>query len=145
MQIMKKGLMLIEVLVTLSIILSILMISSFANKSFKKYEEKIAIEYSANDIVNFINYGKSYSRRFRSSSYILLQGKNVLILANKSKIIDTLKLPEDISITQFNNNVLNIKNGGYVSDACTIRLKSKTGLKKEISIMVGTNYVHIKK
>ncbi|MBU5225322.1 pilus assembly FimT family protein [Clostridium senegalense] len=142
---MKKGLMLIEVLVTLSIILSILMISSFANKSFKKYEEKIAIEYSANDIVNFINYGKSYSRRFRSSSYILLQGKNVLILANKSKIIDTLKLPEDISITQFNNNVLNIKNGGYVSDACTIRLKSKTGLKKEISIMVGTNYVHIKK
>ncbi|GAA0125296.1 hypothetical protein UT300019_11980 [Clostridium sp. CTA-19] len=141
---MKKGLMLIEVLVTLSIILSILMISSFANRSFEKYEEKIALEYAANDIVNFINYGKSYSRRFKSTSYIFLQGQNVLILGNKSKIIETLKLPEHVSITQFNNNVLNIKNGGYVSDACTIRLKSKSGLKKEISIMVGTNYVHIK-
>lgn len=141
---MKKGFTIIETVISLSIMLAILTIAFLGRSSLKRYEEKLAIEHAASSIVGFINYGKSYSRSYKIPSYIILNGENNLMLVSNSKNIHEINMPHGINISKFNDKTINIKSKGYVSDACTIKIKSQSGFKKEISIMVGTNYVHVK-
>lgn len=141
----KKGIILTEMVVVITIITIILSVSLLGFRCIKKYEENIALDYISNAIVEFINYGKSYSRLNKKASRIIyFENENKFKLSNGIKTIKYLTIPTNIKVISMNQKSINIDFNGFSSSAFTLTLRNNSGKEKDITMVVGTNYVSIK-
>lgn len=141
----KKGIILTEMVVVITIITIILSISLLGFRGIKKYEENIALDYISNAIVEFINYGKSYSRLNKKASRIIyFENENKFKLSNGIKTIKYLTIPTNVKVISMNQKSINIDFNGFSSSAFTLTLRNNSGKEKDITMVVGTNYVSIK-
>ncbi|GAA0121341.1 MAG: hypothetical protein KID00_05015 [Clostridium argentinense] len=142
----KKGFLLIELVLVIGIISIILSIGIISFKFLRKYENQISIEHYSNEIVNFINYNKSYSRKNYNDVIIYIDRiRNEISSFHNTKLVCKLKLPENIKIAFFNQESIKINKFGYSSSAFTLEIKDDSGNINTITMLVGTNYVNIKR
>ncbi|WP_291562040.1 MULTISPECIES: hypothetical protein [unclassified Clostridium] len=143
---MKKGFLLIEFILVIGIISIILSIGMISFKFFKNYENQIAVEHYSNEVVSFINYSRSYSRKEYNDVIIYIdRERNEISSYCKTKLITKLKLPQNIRISYFNQDSIKINKFGYSGSAFTLELTDNSGDINTITMLVGTNYVSIKK
>lgn len=146
----KHGAILMEKVVELSIILIIVTISLLSYKALKIYKSKLDLEYSANELIDILNVARGYSRNNNCETRLELQydnNKNIqnIYFISNTKIIKDFKLKEGIKINEGSFKNIIIDKTGYITKSTTILLQDEKGKKKEISIMVGTSYVNLKK
>jgi type II secretory pathway pseudopilin PulG len=142
---MKKGFLLIEFILVIGIISIILSIGMVSFKFLNKYENQISVEHYSNEIVNFINYNKSYSRKNYHDVIIYVDRiRNEMSSFHNTKLVSKLKLPENIRISYFNRDSIKINKFGYSGSSFTLKLIDNSGDISEITMVVGTNYVSIK-
>lgn len=143
---MKKGFLLIELILVIGIISIILSIGMVSFKFLNKYENQISVEHYSNEIVNFINYNRSYSRKNYHDVIIYVDRiRNEISSFHNTKLVSKLKLPENIKISSFNNDSIKINKFGYSGSSFTLELIDNSGDISEITMSVGANYVSIKK
>lgn len=142
---MKKGFLLIELILVIGIISIILSIGMVSFKFLNKYENQISVEHYSNEIVNFINYNRSYSRKNYHDVIIYVDRiRNEISSFHNTKLVSKLKLPENIRISYFNRDSIKINKFGYSGSSFTLKLIDNSGDISEITMVVGTNYVSIK-
>lgn len=146
----KKGLTLIEVLITLMILSIIFNLTFYSLNSIRKTSECIKFDYYCDSIVNFMNMCKNYCKSNDTSGSIKFnKDKNeIQFCCNRKNIgrdlVRYIKLPQNI-IVRSQKKELNINRYGYMSTACTIVIKNLSNTnRKEITISVGTGYIQIK-
>ncbi|WP_291579651.1 hypothetical protein [Clostridium sp. UBA6640] len=143
---MKKGFLLIEFILVIGIISIILSIGMVSFKFLNKYENQISVEHYSNEVVNFINYNRSYSRKNYHDVIIYVDRiRNEISSFHNTKLVSKLKLPENIKISYFNRDSIKINKFGYSGSSFTLKLIDNSGDISEITMVVGTNYVSIKK
>lgn len=143
---MKKGFLLVEFILVIGIISVILSIGMVSFKFLNKYENQISVEHYSNEIVSFINYNKSYSRKNYHDVIIYADRiRNEISSFHNTKLVSKLKLPENIKIASFNKDSIKINKFGYSGSAFTLELIDNNGEISTITMLVGTNYVSIKK
>lgn len=142
----RKGFLLIELILVIGIISIILSIGMMSFRFLKNYENQIAVEHYSNEVVNFINYNKSYSRRGYHDVIIYVDRlRNEISSYHKTKLIAKMKLPQNIKVSYFNQDSIKINKFGYSGSSFTLELKDDSGDINTITMLVGTNYVNIKK
>ncbi|AZV56095.1 type II secretion system protein [Clostridium sp. AWRP] len=146
-KIKKRGFTVIELLLVLSIF-SILLSFSLVNLgTFSNLKNKIDVDLTNNNILDFINKSKTYCRDEKEEGgYIYFDTKNNEITFNvELGEIFKLKLPEGFVLNRVReDNRIKIDNMGITEDACSIKFKDRKGEMHCITMCVGTAYVDIK-
>jgi prepilin-type N-terminal cleavage/methylation domain-containing protein len=144
---MKKGVTLIELVIVLAIIsMTFIALPKFL-KIAKQYENEIKTKCTGNSIMIFINEARQYCKGNNFEGYI--QGdilENTLEFYNNSSRVSVYKPPEGIKITKFLTNSYNkirIDKNGSTSNAGTVTYRDMYGKPKEVTIRVGSEYVHV--
>lgn len=146
---MKKGITLIELIISLSIISIMTSIVFLSFSCYKDYKIHINKEYYSNVIIDFINNSREYCRekRVRGSIYIDFC-ENSFTFRVENKKIDEVNFPKDIDLTYAvfgnGNTKISINNEGEVTTAGTLEFVDGKGEKHKITISVVTSYVRIK-
>lgn len=145
----KKGLTLIELIITLSIFMIFITTSvSVYFSLYKRTKNALSANMCENYILHIINDSKRYCKERGRSGYIYFdENKNISFYCFGRKI-KSYTLPKGFKLEYVNTKNelqrVDIDNFGNTSDACTISFKNKKGKKYEMTIRVGTNYVQIK-
>lgn len=146
-KIKRRGFTVIELLLVLSIF-SILLSFSLVNLStFNNFKNKIDVDLTNNNILDFINKSKTYCRDKKGEGgYIYFDTRNNEITFNVGlDEIFKLKLPEGFVLNPVrDDNRIKIDNMGITEDACSIKFKDRKGEMHCITMCVGTAYVDIK-
>jgi prepilin-type N-terminal cleavage/methylation domain-containing protein len=141
---MKKGFTLIELLVTIGVISILLGITFPSVNGFNKLKAKIEMDYAVNSVVDFINGCKGYSRNNNESIIIRknTDGTELGLYLNRKRIRVVI-LPQGITVDSINSSdgSIDINNLGVIQDVCTIKLKNKMNVERNITIKLGTKYV----
>jgi prepilin-type N-terminal cleavage/methylation domain-containing protein len=171
MQKRDKGVTLIELIITLSLLSILLSFSLLSINSLKNYENNIDIDYCNNSILGLIDNSKLYCKKENSSGYIQFdlvsneitfycyskQGQK----AQQAQKIEKYILPRKFTIYNINSeyNRIRISINGMIidgtgidgmttnsvtTDSCTITFKDSRNSLHKITIRVGTNYVEVK-
>lgn len=143
-----RGITLIELVISLSIIFSIISICSInlikVNKSFMN---NVSVDFFNNYMLQIIGNSALYCKEHNRSGYLLFKedNKTIKFFCNNSKV-DEYKLPkgfEFVSPEVFQRKI-EIDNLGMVIKACTINYIDSKDNMNTITIRVGTRYVQIK-
>lgn len=148
--IIKRGYTLIELIVVLGM-LSIIMAIIYPNLML--YHNKRAdadLQCTVEEIIQFINAGKSYARSTKgiSNSNIMIKFSNEKIIMNKEiKTVKSIQVPNTIKKIVLSDgiNSLEINEFGEIRKAKSINIYDFRGNYETITIKVGTSYVSRKK
>ena len=157
-----KGVTLIELIITLSLLSILLSFSFISINSLKNYENNIDIDYCNNSILSLIDNAKLYCKKENSSGHIQLDlGRNEMTFYCDNKKIEEYILPKKFILYNINSEYKRIRiniNGmtidgtgldgmttnGVTTNACTITFRDRKNELHKITIRVGTNYVEVK-
>lgn len=168
-----KGVTLIELIITLSLLSILLSFSLISIDSLKNYENNIDIDYCNNSILELIDNAKLYCIKENSNGYIQFDLVSNEITfncySNKTNIFEKIEkyiLPRKFTIYYINSEYNRIRinmygtsiggmsiygtgvdgmtNNAATTDSCTIIFKDRRANIHKITIRVGTNYVQVK-
>jgi len=163
-----KGVTLIELIITLSLLSILLSFSLISITSLKNYENNIDVDYCNNSILQLINNSKLYCRKENSSGYIqfdLVSNEITFYCYSKQaqKVIkiEEYILPKKFIIyninSEYKRNRISITGmtidgtgidgmtaNGVTTSSCTITFRDRRENIHKITIRVGTNYVEVK-
>ena len=168
-----KGVTLIELIITLSLLSILLSFSLISIDSLKNYENNIDIDYCNNSILELIDNAKLYCKKENSNGYIqfdLLENEIMFnCYSNKTNEFEKIEkyiLPRKFTIYYINSEYNRIRINIYgtsadgmsiygtglngmtpsaaTTDSCTIKFRDRRGNLHTITIRVGTNYVQVK-
>ncbi|WP_125152240.1 hypothetical protein [Clostridium rectalis] len=142
----KNGYMLVEVILSLTIVFFISTIFMLNINGIKSLLNNIQNDFCSSSILNFINNSKEYCRYNQTNGAVVFVYKeNKLMFYSNRKKIYEYKLPQKFNIYYVNarNNEIRIDKTGFSSDACTICYKDGKGKEHKITMCVGTSHVQI--
>ncbi|OPJ63219.1 prepilin-type N-terminal cleavage/methylation domain-containing protein [Clostridium oryzae] len=150
----KKGYTLVELLIAMSIISIISMLFIGSIETYKKYNNKVLVDYCNSSIVMFINDAKQFSKAHNCTSYIMFSmSKQSIELKRKGvkpelELIKKFYLPKGFKFNSIklksSNRFIMVDHDGNTSDAGTISYEDMEKDIKKISICVGSFSVDIK-
>lgn len=149
-----KGYALLELILTMSIILSISAMVFVDFSKLSKITTEIEGKYYENAIVNLIIKSKNYCRSNEINGRVVFdqQGRNIwfqdLTDGAKPKNIYVVSLPKDYKMegVSFKNSMIHISANVAARDcAGTIPFRDKNDKLHIITMRVGSSYVDIKK
>lgn len=144
---MKKAYTLIEILIVLSLSVSIFSGATYTYKNISKLKDNLDLNFYSNYISTFINDCKRYCKDKDVGGVIQVsQNRDSLIFSTGLElVVNKLVFPKNIKIDEMitNREKIQINRRGFTSSACTIKLCNKYKIKM-ITIHVGTGYVDVK-
>lgn len=171
MQKIDKGVTLIELVITMSLISILLGFTSISISFFKNYENNIDTDYCNNSILELIDNSKLYCKKENSKGYLqfnLINNEITFYCYSKKGVnyqqaqyIEKYVLPDKFIIYNINSEYNRIKisitgmtldgtgldgmaANGIATNSCTITFRDRMESLHKITIRVGTNYVEVK-
>lgn len=142
-----KGFTLLELLLVMSIFSILLSFSLINLGAFSKITNKVEVDLTDNNIINFINKSKAYCRDNRKEGgyiYFDENNKSITFIIGLDEIFK-MKLPDGFTLNKVrDDNKIKIDNRGITQDACSIKFKDRKGEIHCLTMCVGTAYVEIK-
>ncbi len=145
----KKGFTIIELLVVLTIIITVSSIALYEIKNYNNFLNEIDVNNFNDEFLSFTNFARLESKSNESSSQILFSvSDNEIGLYEKGQLISKLTLPYGFKASKNTVNttdgLIYIDEAGAITTSCSLQYIDREGKPQTITIGVGTNYVNIK-
>lgn len=145
----KRGIALIELSITLSIMICMIFASIPFLNVIKRFKQNLDLNFYCNYTSMFINNCESFCKANKINGKITyISSKNSIVFntnGTKNKNIKKIKYPQNIKIDEIvcPSKTINIDKNGFNSCGCSIKLKNKYKIRT-ITIHVGSGYVDLK-
>lgn len=145
----KKGVALIELMITLGIIVSLSGLALGTGlKMHKNIDNSFKVDACKNSILHIVNDAKHYCKINNQGGYLLFCDKDTIEFKSGSKVIKKYKLPKGFRLGNIVNSsrtqIFDINNFGEFKEVGTIYFFDCKGKQYVITIRVGTKYAKIK-
>ncbi|WBW95340.1 pilus assembly FimT family protein [Oceanirhabdus sp. W0125-5] len=146
----RKGITLVDVMLTLGILLIVLTISSISIRNIQRLIIKNRVSVEEESIVDFIQGVRLECIENKQDGEIIVDClRNRLLFSIENKVIRKFQCDKYIDLYGLNinggeyNNYIKIRKDGYMSP-CSILYKNGMGYERRITTRVNLGYVQIK-
>lgn len=140
-----RGFTLLEVVIVISIIISLSSITLSISKNFKRLDNKLKSETTVNEIVNFINICKMYCKNNNKDANLVedIENNEMYLQIDMKKTIKYI-LPKGLYFygTTVGSNISIIGKNGSIQFAGKIIFKDLDGNLYKVITSVGVNNVY---